>query len=650
MSILVQLEKILLKIDNVLLEKGYREEELHQEGFRILGELYLLSSLERNGLLNVEESFTKKQLDVVQSFPTILSGTIPESCSTAYQNLLKLRNEYGNQSDVLGSLYQNVLTSNYIQDQGIVFTPLPIVNYIISQVGFQSNVFQFEDKIIDLSCGSGIFLCKSAETAVDSAIRNHLDSGHIQEYINNNIIGFDIDPDAVFISHIGLAEKIVETLGEKYSLETVFNPKIFQTNSLNKNDINDSLEVQSLKNSKFRCVVGNPPYIESKIMDKETKQICLKHFPDAATGHFDVYSCFLSLGSNLLNDEGKLGYIIPNKFLSSRYARKLREKLLQNNNISQIIDLSHNNVFQPAVYPILMILDKQNPLTNKIQITRVNSLEDLSQADFLSRLKKVDVSNFLKTANRTVYLLEGSTLEMINRILTSSSLTLGDLIRFRWSISFHRKGLRELFVSDSPRGKEPVRFIGGKAFGGNREINRYHINWKGFWINYDHTKAKSVGNNFPSYKYFKEDKIIICQHALRIRATIDYDGYACKDIFLIGHLEDKGKDMGLSLEYILALLNSELYSYLYSNLYSSTEIMGKYLHYLPMHLHDLPVKQPTTQEKDFLEKQVRKKLLEQKDDFTVTDETIDKKIYEIYECSDEEIILAKTHIKEYLVK
>ena len=80
----------------------------------------------------------------------------------------------------------------------------------------------------------------------------------------------------------------------------------------------------------------------------------------------------------------------------------------------------------------------------------------------------------------------------LERVFSLSDYTLGDLIRFRCSISFHRKGIREMFVSSIPRGKNPIKFIGGKPFGGNREIERYRLNWGGDWIDYDREKAKKL--------------------------------------------------------------------------------------------------------------------------------------------------------------
>ena len=652
MEILVYLENILSKIDNLLLEQGLKDYEVHQEGFRTLGELYLLSSLERYGVLDPQENFRDKQERVINTFPKIITGTLDNNWEIIYSELIQLRKILNKQIqlDLLGSLYQKVLTSFYVQDKGIVFTPLTVVDYLINQVGFHVNNFNYNEKIIDLSCGSGMFLARSANRAIITAKQQNLKSSQIQEYICENIVGFDIDPDAVFISHISLADQILSQLKEDYNLGTIFSPNIHQTNSLIKRDNKDKKIIRDLKNSKYNYVVGNPPYIESKIMDPETKRICISHFPEAATGHFDIYNCFLSLGSNLLTENGKLGYIIPNKFLSSRYAKKIREKFLSNNQISQIVDIAHQNVFQPAVYPIIIILDNQNLLENKIKITKIQHLEELNHPRLQKRMKLVDSRNFLKTRNSTIYILEDLPSEMINRIFSLCSGTLGDFIRFRWAISFHRKGLRELFVSDTPRGENPIKFLGGKEFGGNREINRYNLDWKGYWINYDHKKAKSVRNNFPDINYFKSDKIIICQHALRIRATIDNEGYACKDIFLVGHIRDKVVKNHISLEFILALLNSELYSFLYSNIYSSTEIMGKYLHYLPMHLHDLPIKLPSTKNLEYLENLVKSRLEEKSRVITSTDIKIDNEVYKLFECSREEIELAKTHIREYLVK
>ncbi|MHA1260091.1 MAG: TaqI-like C-terminal specificity domain-containing protein, partial [Candidatus Heimdallarchaeaceae archaeon] len=166
----------------------------------------------------------------------------------------------------------------------------------------------------------------------------------------------------------------------------------------------------------------------------------------------------------------------------------------------------------------------------------------------------------------------------------------------------------------------------------------------------DHERAKQLKNNFQDIKYFKKKKIILCQHALRIRATIDQNGFICKDIFLIGHLNEKAKKYDVSLELILAMINSEFYSFLYKTMYSGTEIYAKYLHYLPMFLHDLPFVLPKREEIKELEKLVNKILHSKNTFFLELDSKIDNIIYKILHCSEEDKRTVKEVIKNQLSK
>jgi len=373
-----------------------------------------------------------------------------------------------------------------------------------------------------------------------------------------------------------------------------------------------------------------------------------KYFPEEAKGSFDIYACFVSLGAEMMSENGKLGFIIPNKFLISKYARVIRERFLNKRLITQIVDLAHQRIFRPAVYPIILILNKEFQNDKYIELFPDVQLEDLSSSRLVEKKESVSIDLFNKTKNKTLY-FPRKKVDFLERVFSLSDYILGDLVRFRWSISFHRKGIREMFVSSKPIGKNPIKFIGGKTFGGNREIERYKLNWEGNWIDYDREKAKQLNNNFPDYKFFKSKKIIICQNALRIRATIDTEGYVSKDIFLIGHLTEKGKSLNLSLELFLALLNSELYSFLYSVIFSGTEILGNYLHYLPMFLHDLPIKIPNVVIKEELNK-LSKKMLSNDKNREEIDKKIDDIIYQEFKCSSSEIFIIQNHINRILFK
>ncbi len=73
----------------------------------------------------------------------------------------------------------------------------------------------------------------------------------------------------------------------------------------------------------FDCVVGNPPYVRIQNLDEALVRYLEQHF-ETATGKFDLYIPFLERGTALLQGNGILGMIVPNKFLTADYGAAFR--------------------------------------------------------------------------------------------------------------------------------------------------------------------------------------------------------------------------------------------------------------------------------------------------------------------------------------
>ena len=95
----------------------------------------------------------------------------------------------------------------------------------------------------------------------------------------------------------------------------------------------------------------------------------------------------------------------------------------------------------------------------------------------------------------------------------------------------------------------------------------------------------------PPKTLFEGEKLIICQNALRLRATYDNENFFCKDTFFTAKLK-KDLNEDFNLKFFLALLNSKLIHYYYANIYKGTHIAGGYLHYLIGYLSSLPIAKP----------------------------------------------------------
>lgn len=73
--------------------------------------------------------------------------------------------------------------------------------------------------------------------------------------------------------------------------------------------------------------MGNPPYVCGRNMEDDTR-LKTKWYEVCDSGSTDLYIPFFQIAVEMLNDEGKIGYITMNSFLKSLNARKLRAFLL----------------------------------------------------------------------------------------------------------------------------------------------------------------------------------------------------------------------------------------------------------------------------------------------------------------------------------
>ena len=145
--------------------------------------------------------------------------------------------------------------------------------------------------------------------------------------------------------------------------------------------------------TKFQNIVGNPPYVKFQDLSDVNRNYLIKHWKTVDIGTFILYFAFFELGYNLLENNGRLGYITPNNYFTSLAGETLRRYFQQTKSISRIIDFSHKKVFDAQTYTAITFLSKQ--VNEAILYDRIGNKENPS--DFV---KKVNGSpNLVKTLN-----------------------------------------------------------------------------------------------------------------------------------------------------------------------------------------------------------------------------------------------------------
>ena len=313
-------------------------------------------------------------------------------------------------SDILGNIYEIFLGEQLsIEgaeiiikkkpeniDRDIVTTPTFIIQNILRQTVVKHCEGKTDKEILnssfaDIACGSGAFLLETYQLLQDTLVDYYLKNDtkkliqtsittfklpfEIKKTILENCIyGIDKDYNAVEACKFGLLLKLLEN-EDNSTISTPALPNLKNIHfgnslidsSLTSKKNQDEINPFDFRKTKFDVIVGNPPYLATEHMKQFTPlelPLYKKHY-SSSYKQFDKYFLFIERGLDLLKPNGYFGYIVPSKFTKVGAGKKLRELLVSNKSVEQIISFGANQVFQDkTTYTCLLILknDKQKEL------------------------------------------------------------------------------------------------------------------------------------------------------------------------------------------------------------------------------------------------------------------------------------------------
>ena len=335
------------------------------------------------------------------------------------------------------------LKSEFKKSNGAVTTPESLVNQVIeSAIPFNTiNNLTIEQifnlKIIDIACGSGVFLVgvydylvkqieKKLERKQDCDKELYADLGYPvlnitgrRKLINNCIYGVDINPEAVEVSKMSLCLRLIDNYSpEDFDTVGLLGSQILKGiganircgNSLVGTDIEEHFptitdnikELQEtnafdwessfptvFENGGFDFVVGNPPYVEVKNYNVGLPHMAAyikKFYCSSKNGKIDLAIPFIEKGVNLLNSHGRLGFIVQKRFFKTEYGKGIRELLTSKNLLNGIHDYEETDLFAGRLtYVAIVVCD--NDITSNQNVWYYNSSSNnttLLKADTLS--------------------------------------------------------------------------------------------------------------------------------------------------------------------------------------------------------------------------------------------------------------------------
>ncbi|MGA3020736.1 MAG: N-6 DNA methylase [Candidatus Micrarchaeales archaeon] len=586
-------------------------------------------------------------------------------------------------SDVLGNIYENYLA--YIQkgiklvggkgkrkSQGIYYTPKNIVEYItkntLGEILKTTSIGGIKKlKVLDPACGSGSFLTAAITLLNDYYSKNYKNYDSLSlkdklDLIKNNIFGVDLDEKAIAIAELNIYLKLLTQRGQHNIIHPTDLLPELRSNLKVGNSLIDNESVANdkafkwqeefsavMENGGFDIVMGNPPYIMVENLQKDEREYMMSNF-ETALKRFDIYIGFIEKAIKLSKTGGIIGFIIPYQFLTQDYAQKMREYILKECTIRQIVDLSEQKIFQAAaVRNIILIVEKgkRKIKTKIVHSTKPNLYTsfDIDQDIF----EKVPEKRFRTNINE-------NNIKILDKIL-SKSISLGRIAIASWGA---RGVPKEKFQLDTQINKMCKKMIKGE------NVFRYSIRYAGKWLLYDTKKLYRPA--FP--ELFENEKLVFRGIVDKQGMVVSYDNdkyYTDHSLnclilkYLLKNKEPsffgqrkivlKEEDMALSqqfnLKFLLGVINSKLINF-YFKLYFSDE-----LHVYPEMIEQLPVPDAPEAEQRLLISFVDKMLqlnksineLEGKEtdkkiklgeEINKTNEKINELVYKIYGITEEE--------------
>ena len=135
--------------------------------------------------------------------------------------------------------------------------------------------------------------------------------------------------------------------------------------------------------NKYDGIICNPPYF--KFHDYDNKNILKEietNLKCKLNGFTNLYTLFLLKSIHQLSPCGRCAYIIPSEFLNSDFGKLVKTYLIKSKVLRHIIVIDfEENVFDDALTTASIILCANDNLTDRVQFSNIQSLDDLSKIE-----------------------------------------------------------------------------------------------------------------------------------------------------------------------------------------------------------------------------------------------------------------------------
>ena len=277
--------------------------------------------------------------------------------------------------DIISNLYQMFIPLEEKKKLGQIYTPQDIAQMMVTL-----TVQNPDDVVLDPACGCGTLLHKVYYRLKNLKLEANNPLNH--KDLLSQIWGIEINPFPAQIAMMSLAfmdiSKITQVSG--ILLEDFLNIGPLKNYFVKSRNFITGKVITREMPKKFDVIIANPPYIKQELIPN--KKIMMKNLPIFAsyrekntisdylkkktqkikldlTGKTDYYGFFLWYSYYFLRDQGRLCFLIPNKWMDVEYGKKLKQFIIENFKIITVIGFNRNVFENAQVSTVILILQKE---------------------------------------------------------------------------------------------------------------------------------------------------------------------------------------------------------------------------------------------------------------------------------------------------
>jgi hypothetical protein len=261
--------------------------------------------------------------------------------------------------EFISSIYEEFVTAT-----GAHYTPGYLVDFMLDGV-LPWEGDDWDLRILDPACGSGIFLVKAYQRLIqrwkDAHPEEKPSTAVLRRMLERNLFGVDIDPHAVRVASFSLYLTMCDEIDPKTYLKSTKFPRLRGTRLVNADFFREDLPGLSTAANAgtYDLVVGNAPW------GRNTETDCAREWasggqrdwpiPDNAFG-----TLFVAKAASLTSRDGRVSMIQPaSSLLFNRGgpAVRFREKLFSQLKVEEIVNLATLRIklFQNADSPLCIV-------------------------------------------------------------------------------------------------------------------------------------------------------------------------------------------------------------------------------------------------------------------------------------------------------